>query len=186
MKKPLQQTIEVPDGVEASIDGGSVTVEGKQGENKRSFNLGKLDFDTLKGTSKKDNKIIIGHKQSTKREKKMMNTIAQHIRNMIKGVQEKFEYKLKVCFSHFPFTVNIEGNQAVIKNFLGEKIPRKVKIPKGAEVKVDKDIITVRAIDKELAGQAAANFETATRIRGRDRRVFQDGIFITSKSGREI
>ena len=180
MKRPLHQIIEIPEGVEASIDGGSVTVKGKEGENKRSFNFGKLDFE------KKDNKIIIGNKKATKTEKKMMNTITSHIKNMIKGVQEKFEYKLKVCFSHFPMTVKIDDNEAMVKNFLGEKIPRKVKIPEGVEVVIDKDIITVRAIDKELAGQAAANFEKATRISGRDRRVFQDGIFITSKCGREI
>ena len=180
MKKPLQQTIEIPNGVEISLDESSVTVKGKEGENTRVFNLGKLDFE------KKDNKIIIGNKKATKKEKKMMNTIASHIKNMIKGVQEKFEYKLKVCFSHFPMTVKVEGNGAIVKNFLGEKIPRKVKIPEGTEVIIDKEIITINCVDKELAGQAAANFEKATRITGRDRRVFQDGIFITKKCGREI
>ena len=180
MKKPLHQTIEIPEEVEVNIEENMLIVKGKEGENKRSFNFGKLDFE------KKGNQIIIGCEKATKTEKKMMNTIAVHIKNMIKGVQEKFEYKLKICFSHFPMTVKVEGNEAVIKNFLGEKIPRKVKIPEGAEVKIEKDIITVRAIDKELAGQAAANFEVATKIRGRDKRVFQDGIYITHKCGREM
>ena len=180
MKKPLQQTIEIPDGVEVSLDSGSVTIKGKEGEISRGFDLGKLNLE------KKDNQIIIGNKQSTKREKKMMNTIAQHIRNMVKGVQEKFEYKLKVCFSHFPMTVKQDGEKIIVSNFLGEKVPREMMLPKGVEVKIDKAEISVSSVDKELAGQAAANFETVTKIRGRDKRVFQDGIYITNKAGKEI
>ena len=131
MKKSLYQEIEIPEGAEVNIDGSSVTVKGSEGELKKTFNLGKLDFEI------KDNKIIIGNKKATKTEKKMMNTIAAHVRNMIKGVQEKFEYKLKICFSHFPFTVEVKGDEAVIKNFLGEKVPRTVNIPKGVDIKVN-------------------------------------------------
>ena len=108
MKKSLYQEIEIPKEVEIKIDGDSVAVKGQEGEFKKTFNLGKLDFEI------KDNKIIIGDKKATKTEKKMMNTITAHIKNMIKGVQEKFEYKLKICFSHFPINVEIEENKAVI------------------------------------------------------------------------
>ena len=180
MKKELFQEIEIPEGVEANIEDSTLTVKGPEGENKRTFNTNNLSFE------KKENKIVIGNKKSTKKEKKMMNTIIAHINNMFKGVKEKFEYKLKTVFSHFPITVEIQGNEAIIKNFLGEKIPRKAKIPKGAEVKVDKEFITVTALDKEIAGQAAANLEVATKVRMRDRRVFQDGIYITDKAGKEI
>ncbi|MFH1608128.1 MAG: 50S ribosomal protein L6 [archaeon] len=180
MRKPLTQKIEIPEGVEVNVDGALVSVKGSEGEIKRKFLLGKLNLD------KKDNEIVIEYEKSTKNEKKNMNTIASHINNMIKGVKEKFEYKLKVCSSHFPMSVDVKDSEAVVKNFLGEKIPRKVKLLEGVDVSIDGQIITIISHNKELAGQTAANFEKATRITGRDRRVFQDGIFITSKCGREI
>jgi len=180
MKKELQQIIEIPEGVEVKLEEGFLIVKGKEGENSREFKIGKLKLE------KKENQIIIGYEKSTKREKKMINTITAHIKNMIKGVQEKFEYKLKICFSHFPMTVQIDGNKAIIKNFLGEKISREARIPERVEINIEKDIIKITSLDKELAGQAAANFETATKIRSHDRRVFQDGIFIINKAGKEI
>lgn len=180
MKKEIIQKIEIPEGIEANIEEDTFIVKGQEGENKRTFKIGRLIFE------KKENKIIIGCKTSTKKEKKRINTIAMHIRNMIKGVKEKFEYKLKICFSHFPITVEIKDQEATIKNFLGEKIPRKMNLPKGIDINIDKGIITIKSINKESAGQAAANFEKATKIVGRDRRIFQDGIYIINKNGREM
>lgn len=180
MKKSLFQEIEIPEGVETNLEGNMLIVRGKEGEVKKRFNINKLVFE------KTGNKIKIGNKKSTKKEKKMMNTITKHIKNMIKGVQEKFEYKLKICFSHFPITVEIKDKDVTIKNFLGEKIARKTRILDDTEVKIEKDIIIVSSVDKECAGQTAANFEKATRISNRDRRIFQDGIFITNKAGREM
>ncbi len=180
MNKELYQEIEVPEDVEVNLDGSLLKIKGLEGELERKFDLGKLEL------KKEGNKIIIGYKKSTKREKKLMNTIASHIRNMIKGVQKKFEYKLKVCSSHFPITVEIKEREAEIKNFLGEKISRKAKIPGGVEVNLEKDIITVKSINKELAGQVASNFEAITKAGKKDRRVFQDGVFIINKSGKEI
>ncbi|MBI3623798.1 50S ribosomal protein L6 [Candidatus Pacearchaeota archaeon] len=180
MRKKLFKEIEIPEQIEIKIEDKMVVVNGPEGENKREFKLGKLEF------RKEGNKIIIGYEKATKKEKKTMNTTIAHIKNMINGVQKKFEYKLKICFSHFPFTVEISGNEVKIKNFLGEKSPRLMKIPDGVDVKSDKEIVDVRSCDKELAGKVAADFERATKIRNRDRRIFQDGLYIISKAGSEI
>ncbi len=180
MKKELSQKIEIPEEVEITIKDNEITIKGPEGETKREFNLGKVNI------SKKEDEIILECKKATKREKKIMNTTKAHLLNMIKGCSEKFEYKLKICSSHFPMTVKIDEGKAIIKNFLGEKIDRKVKIPKNVEVKIDKDFITINSLDKEDAGQTAANFESATKIRKRDNRIFQDGIYIINKAGRDI
>jgi len=180
MKKDFEKKIELPEKIEAKIEGNKLTVKGPEGENSRDFRLGKIIFKI------EDNKIILNYKNATKKEKKIINTTTAHIKNMIKGVQEKFVYELKIAASHFPMTVKIEGDKALIKNFLGEKIDRTCTIPKGAEVKIDKGLIIIKSHSKEIAGQAAANFETATRITKRDRRTFQDGIYMINKAGKEI
>jgi len=180
MKKELFKEIEIPKDVEIGVEGNTLTVRGKEATLKRKIDTQKLIFEV------KDRKIRVGNKNLTKKEKKMMNTTVSHIKNMIRGVQKKFEYELKICFNHFPITVEVKGKEILVKNFLGEKFPRKVKIPEGADVRVDKDLIKVSSADKEIAGQAAANLETITKIRARDRRVFQDGIFIINKAGKEI
>jgi large subunit ribosomal protein L6 len=180
MKKEIIKKIEIPEGIEVKIDEGKISVKGKEGENSREFNINNMYFE------KKGNELILGSKKATKVDKKIINSILAHIQNMIEGVQKKFEYQLKICFNHFPITVELSGNNVTIKNFLGEKIPRTTKIIEGCDVKLNKEIITVTSLNKESAGQTAANFEMATKIRNRDRRVFQDGIFIINKAGKEI
>ena len=67
---------------------------------------------------------------------------------------------------------------------LGER-PRVAKLPwspSEVEVKVqNKTDVTVSGVDREKVGQTAANIERSCRIKKRDRRVFQDGIYIVSK-----
>lgn len=180
MKKKLYREIDIPEDTQVSLDGNRLSITGPQGVNTREFRLGKVSLEI------KNNKIIIGHEKATKNEKKIINTTNAHIKNMIRGVRKQFEYKLKICFSHFPITVEITHNEAKIKNFLGEKVPRVMKIPKGVEVKANKEIVEISSCDKEIAGKVAADFEKTTKIRNRDRRVFQDGLYIIEKDGREI
>lgn len=178
----LTQTIEIPEGVQLEIDAHIFKFKGPKGEVQR-----KLITPTLKIT-KQDNKLTLQPttKKPTKREKRIINTFKSHINNLIKGVQEEFIYKLKICSGHFPMTVTTDNKTLTIKNFLGEKTPRTAKIIEGVTIKIDGEIITVEGKDIEKVGQTAANIEKSTRITNKDRRKFQDGIYITSKAGKQI
>ena len=103
----------------------------------------------------------------------------------MRGVEEGFQYKLQAVYSHFPMTLKVEGDRMVITNLFGEKVPRVAKLPwspSEVEVKVqNKTDVTVSGVDREKVGQTAANIERSCRIKKRDRRVFQDGIYIVSK-----
>lgn len=171
-RKKIENIIEVPEGIKAEITGSTIKLSKDSEELKR-----KLDYDV----EKKDNKIIIRCDRPTKKDKKLINSTTAHIKNMISGLQEKYVYKLQICSVHFPMSVAVQGKEIVIKNFLGETKDRKAKILDNVEVKIDREIISIESSDKEKAGQTAANIETATKVKKKDRRIFQDGIYITEK-----
>jgi len=176
----LEEEIEIPEGVDVKIVGNLFSVNGPKGENKRILASPKIKIE------KKENKIIVSALKATRREKRDIGSFSSHIKNMVNGVKEAFVYKLKVCSGHFPMTVSATKDELQVKNFLGETIPRKLKLEKGVDVKVEGEIITVGSVDKELAGQTAAGIEQLTRITNRDRRIFQDGIWITEKCGKKM
>ena len=180
MNKDLERVIEVPEGITVTIEGNNMVVKGNGKELSREVNLHKIE------TKVEENKVTLSSKGATRRQSKMIGTAWAHLKNMIKGCQEDFVYTLEVCNVHFPMNVKAEGNKVVIKSFLGETTERVAKVIDGVKVDIKGSTITVSSSDIEAAGQTAANLEKATRLTGRDRRIFQDGIFITDKCGRAI
>lgn len=182
MKKKISTKIEIPEGIELEILKSkpftcTINVKYNKKEVTKNFFLRKLEI------RKEEGKVIIEAEKATKREKKLLGTIVGKINNMIKGVKEGFTYKLQIASSHFPMKVEIDknNNMFIVKNFLGERIPRKAVILPNVDVKVENDVIIVHSIDKEAAGQTAANIEATTKVKARDRRVFQDGIYLVEK-----
>ncbi len=176
----IREEIEIPENVSIDIVGDEVVVKSSGKELRR-----KLSFPGV-SIKKEDNKIIIESIFPRRKQAAIIGTFIAHINNMIKGVTEGFEYKLKIRYAHFPMKVSVKGNEVIIDNFLGEKHPRKAKILDGVKVKVSGEDIIVSGIDKEKVGQTAANIEQATKIKGRDTRVFQDGIYIVEKAGKSL
>jgi len=172
----LRESIEIPSNVEVVVDNRKVTVKGPKGEVSRDFSHAR----EIK-ISVEDNKVVLTTFFADRKTKAKFYAVAAHIRNMILGVTKGFRYWLKIVYAHYPISVKVEGDKVIIENFIGEKAPRIAKIVGKAKVKVMKTDVVVEGIDIEEVGQTAANIETATKIRGVDRRVFVDGIYIYKK-----
>jgi large subunit ribosomal protein L6 len=177
--KELKEKLQIPEKAQLTITGGVVTAKGPKGEVQRKFNLAGIDVKT------EGNMLWFTIKNANKKDKTKLGTTRSHINNMLNGVVNSHTYRLKICSGHFPMTAAVSGSNFVIKNFLGEKVPRIMELKKGATVKMEGSEIVVESPDIELAGQVAADIEQLTRITKRDGRIFQDGIYIIKKSKKE-
>jgi large subunit ribosomal protein L6 len=180
MRKKYTLEMEVPEGITCEfVDG---TLKCKKGEKEISKEI------SILGTNLKveGNKLRIVCEKANKKNIAVIKANEGHIKNMFAGVEEDFVYELEVCNVHFPMTVKAEGEKITISNFLGEKIDRIAKIISGVKVEIKGSNITVSGSDIEKTGQTAANIEKAAKVPNKDRRIFQDGIFMTSKPGGAI
>jgi len=114
----------------------------------------------------------------------LLGTYVAHLNNLFRGVKEGFVYKLKICSGHFPMNVSIKNDEFIIKNFIGEKVPRVLKINSDVKVNIDGEVITIESNNIELAGQTAGSIEKLSSRTGFDKRIFQQGIFIIEKPKR--
>lgn len=178
--KELKEEIVVPEEITMTLEKNILIMRKQDKEIERKLN-------SLINVDLEGNKILLSSKRISKREKKMFGTLKAHINNMIKGLIEGFTYKLQVANVHFPMNVSHDkdNNKIIVKNFLGEKKDRKIEVIEDVEVKIDKDIIELNSHDIEKAGQVATNIEKGTKVRNKDRRIYQDGIFIIEKPGRK-
>lgn len=180
MKVDLHEKLTAPETVSLTLDNGELYVKGPKGEDRRSFSNPKIQL-SLSGRE-----LEFKVPAATKREKRLLSSFLAHARNMLRGVVEPFEYELKICSGHFPMNVSVSGKTVVVKNFLGEKHPRVIDIPEGTTVKVNGTAVIITSSSRELAGMAAGRIEQMCRITNRDRRIFQDGIYIVKKPSRDL
>jgi len=171
----IENTVEVPEEVNLTLDGHKVAVTGTNGTVSRDFAHAKLNLDYAENT------LRIWVENPRKKQASLVNTLSSHVKNMIKGVTDGFTYRLKIVFIHFPMTINVQGNRVVINNFVGERSPRVAKIQGNVQVKVDGDDIIVTGNDIESVAQTAANIQQSTHIRNKDLRKFLDGIYVYRK-----
>ncbi|MBI2652429.1 50S ribosomal protein L6 [Candidatus Woesearchaeota archaeon] len=179
-KEKITREIELPEDVSASINDQFLLIKGPKGDVKRKFKQRRISIKL------ENKKIILESKSETKKDKKLIGSLMSHVKNMIKGSLQNHVYTLKICSGHFPMNISVIGNKLAIKNFLGEKVPRILQLKEGVGVKVEGELIHVTSASKETAGQVSADIEQLTRRPGFDSRIFQDGIYLINKDGKEL
>ena len=180
-----KEEMEIPEGVKVTLDGNHhITVKGPNGEITK-------DFSHVRGikVSIEGNKINFSTNFPKSGTLALTKTIINLIKNLIIGVQTNYKYICKVCYSHFPCTVEVKPDKKEIHvvNFLGERAPRVTHYLDNVEVNVKGDDVILIGPDKETLGQTAANIQKCCRIRKKDPRVFQDGVYLYKRQiGEEI
>ena len=135
-------------------------------------------------TGEKTNAVQVDLWFANRKQLACVRTVCSHVDNMITGVTRGFCYKMRFVYSHFPINVTLSGNIVEIRNFLGEKRVRKVKLMPGVDYIRSanvKDEICLTGNDIALVSLTAAQIQQATNIRKKDLRKFLDGIYVSEK-----
>eukprot|EP00638_Chattonella_subsalsa_P001692 CAMPEP_0117758188 /NCGR_PEP_ID=MMETSP0947-20121206/15220_1 /TAXON_ID=44440 /ORGANISM="Chattonella subsalsa, Strain CCMP2191" /LENGTH=111 /DNA_ID=CAMNT_0005578309 /DNA_START=291 /DNA_END=626 /DNA_ORIENTATION=+ len=103
---------------------------------------------------------------------------------MITGVTKGYLYKMRFCYAHFPINVTLVDKTVEIRNFLGEKRVRFVKLAEGVDYVRTADVkdqIELSGNDITAVSMTAARIQQATNVRNKDIRKFLDGIYVSFK-----
>jgi len=130
-----------------------ITVKGRRGRLIKSFTH--LPIEMIKETKKR---LRIEIWFSNRKRSACLKTVMGHIRNLFKGVTNGYLFKMKAVYAHFPInmTMNEEKTVVDIRNFLGEKYTRTVKMGEGVTCTPTgvKDEIKVEGNDLERVSQS--------------------------------
>lgn len=141
MSRIGKQIIEIPTGTTVTMDGSTVTVKGALGELTRTFR------DEV-AINIEENQISFTPKEDTAFSRAMWGTVASHVKNMVDGVNTKFQKVLEV--EGVGFRSDVKGSQLVLH--VGFSHPVEIDIPADLEVTAEKNVITISGIDKDLVG----------------------------------
>ena len=140
--------IEVPSGVEVTIDGAYVKVKGPKGE---------LDFTfTPEMTIKKeDSNIVVERPSDAPTHRALHGTTRSVINNMVVGVSKGYEKILEI--EGVGYRAELSGKSLIIN--VGFSHPVVVEPPEGISFDVDMKVrqIKVSGYSKQLVGQVAAD-----------------------------
>ena len=117
-KEELVFEVDIPSGVTAAFGDNMLSIQGKLGTIKKDVT--KLPVDIMIN----GNRIVIRPYGSRKKDRAISNTCKSLIKNMIKGVENGYTYKLKIVYAHFPISVKVKGREVHVDNFFGERSSR--------------------------------------------------------------
>lgn len=175
-EQEITAEVEAPASVTIKKEGNLIEVKGPLGTVKK-------DFTKLPATvTVQGNMITIKPYGTRKRDLAITNTARSIIGGMIKGVEKGYTYKLKIIFAHFPISVKVKGKEVHVENFFGERSARISRIiGEATKVSIAGEDVVIQGPSLEDVSQTAANIELSTRTKGKDQRVFLDGLYIYSK-----
>ena len=146
MSKIGCKTISIPKGVELKINQEQVMVKGPKGE--LSLKIGsKIKVELI------DSQLSVIRKSDDRTGRSFHGLVRSQLANMVFGVLEGYEKILEI--NGVGYKAQLQGSDLTLN--LGFSHPVNFKIPKGIEVKVEKQtIIKIIGIDKQQVGQIAA------------------------------
>lgn len=146
MSKIGRQPILIPEGVTANISGQSVSVNGPKGTIERTL-------PRMVSAEVKDGQILVSVKGSSKFSGAVHGTFRSILASDIKGVKDGWSKSLELVGTGF----RAEVAGSTLSLTVGYSHPVKIEAPGGVSFRVEKTIVTVEGINKELVGQVSAN-----------------------------
>eukprot|EP00296_Roombia_truncata_P008570 JP447063.1.p1 GENE.JP447063.1~~JP447063.1.p1 ORF type:complete len:193 (+),score=85.91 JP447063.1:58-636(+) len=177
-------TIDIPEQVTVEIKSRKVRVKGPRGT--LTKDLSHINLDICVSKDKKS--ITVERWNGGRRDLAVIRTVCSHFKNMFTGVLKGYQTKMKFVYAHFPVNANITPDNKVIeiRNFLGEKIVRRVECQPGVTVERSdpqkaKDEIILTSNDIEALGITAAQIHQSCLVKNKDIRKFLDGVYVSEK-----
>lgn len=152
MSKIGKQPVEIPQGVTVEVAERTIKITGPKGTLEKTFPR-KIEVGVNNG------KIQVSRKGDTKVAMSLHGTYRALINNMVKGVTEGFKRELELVGTGF--RAEVAGD--TLSLMVGYSHPVKIRAPEGITFKVEKTIVTVEGIDKEVVGQVAANIRAVRK-----------------------
>jgi large subunit ribosomal protein L6 len=149
MSRIGKRNVEVPKGVTISITPDQITAKGPKG----SLSLKRHDAVEVKQEGGQLVFVRSGDDKPARAAHGLMRALTN---NLIKGVSTGFERSLEI--NGVGYRAEVKGPNLLLT--LGYSHPIEYKLPEGVSAKVDKNILVLSAMDKQLLGAAASKIRS--------------------------